>query len=279
MRNTIGWLLLGTLVLSMCPTSLQAGESGEFPYELKLWREVGLMATAAGLYGLSEWADDPTSLSDEDRAHLSRSDVPSFDRGALDNFSTSADDRSDVVLGALAGSAALYALLLEPVQGNGDVSSCDKAYTLFWMGVETAAITYFMTDAVKNTVRRERPYAYGNEELDDELRDGAKVSFYSGHTSSAFAAATFMSTVFSHTHPDSKWTPCVWGASLAAASWVGYDRYEAGKHFPSDIVVGAVMGGLTGWLVPRVLEKDGDSLSLVPVVLHDAPGLALARTF
>jgi len=65
-------------------------------------------------------------------------------------------------------------------------------------------------------------------------------------------------------YPDSKWKPYVWTFSLLAASTVGYMRYESGSHFPSDILVGAVVGGAVGYVVPLLHKTDDDKFSIVP---------------
>jgi membrane-associated phospholipid phosphatase len=71
-------------------------------------------------------------------------------------------------------------------------------------------------------------------------------SFYSGHTNSAFVGISVLATLlparYPRIHPGWLWA----GGGLAAAS-VGTLRMMAGKHYPTDVVVGACMGSLFGW--------------------------------
>jgi membrane-associated phospholipid phosphatase len=64
-------------------------------------------------------------------------------------------------------------------------------------------------------------------------------SFPSGHSATSFA---FAATV-AHRYPHKKWVK--WGA-YALASGVSLSRYPAKKHFPSDILIGATLGYVTG---------------------------------
>ena len=45
---------------------------------------------------------------------------------------------------------------------------------------------------------------------------------------------------------------------MTAAATTGYLRYAAGRHYPTDILVGAAMGAFVGYLVPSLHELEGD---------------------
>jgi membrane-associated phospholipid phosphatase len=82
-----------------------------------------------------------------------------------------------------------------------------------------------------------RQYPYGKYSS-GEFWAGGK-SFPSGHAATSFA---FASTV-AHRYPHNPWIK--WGA-YALASGVSLSRYPAKKHFPSDILMGATLGYVTG---------------------------------
>jgi len=64
-------------------------------------------------------------------------------------------------------------------------------------------------------------------------------SFPSGHSATSFAFAA----AIAHRYPKNKWVK--WSA-YALATGVSLSRYPAKKHFPSDILIGATLGYVTG---------------------------------
>lgn len=98
-----------------------------------------------------------------------------------------------------------------------------------------------------------RPLAFTMNAPESERRKGdAGSSFFSAHTTSAFASAVFTGYTFQLKHPESPLVPWVWGSMLATATTVGALRVASGKHFPSDLIVGAAVGSLFGYGIPRL---------------------------
>jgi membrane-associated phospholipid phosphatase len=63
-------------------------------------------------------------------------------------------------------------------------------------------------------------------------------SFPSGHTASAFAMVTVFTNYFKKRH--------IWAFSLLFAAAVGYSRIYLAHHFLIDVLVGAILGVLSG---------------------------------
>jgi membrane-associated phospholipid phosphatase len=150
--------------------------------------------------------------------------------------------------------------------------------------LETLAVNSFSTRLVKSIVRRPRPYAYdlALPEQERTVPDAAS-SFYSGHTSGSFAMATAYSYTFTRRHPDSPLVVPVWLGTHLLAAATGVCRVQAGKHFWTDVLIGAAMGSAIGLIVPVLHERREDSsppaalgsVSLAPVVWPEGLGLAL----
>lgn len=107
----------------------------------------------------------------------------------------------------------------------------------------------------KLAVARERPdvHARSAEERARSASPDDNLSFYSGHTSVAFALATSAGTVASMRQY--RFAPILWvsGLSLAAAS--GYLRIAADRHYATDVLAGALFGSLIGFSVPYFLHS------------------------
>jgi membrane-associated phospholipid phosphatase len=112
---------------------------------------------------------------------------------------------------------------------------------------------------VRSTQVHPRPLLYGSDAPQEQLDKGeASGSFYSGHANGAFAAATYLAYTYPLRHPEFKHGGWLWGGSLAVAATVAGLRVAAGKHFPSDVVVGAAAGSFFGWAFPRMHLKYKD---------------------
>lgn len=124
---------------------------------------------------------------------------------------------------------------------------------------ESIAVSGAVGQIVKGSVRRPRPYMYetGTARADPRFYDF--TSFYSVHTTIAFAAATSFGTVFTLRRPKSPWRFAIWGAGLAAAAAVGACRVAGGEHFWTDVLAGAAAGGAIGALVPALHLRRGRS--------------------
>ncbi len=256
------------LVILILFPLLQLQAEDDFPFKLDPLRDglflfsgIALEGTYAALYFTSE------TPSRESMAGLRRSDVNAFDRAAIDRWSPDASSASDVVL---YGLTALPSLLFF----DGRVRSHLATFIILYIE------SYMLADGLKNTikelVKRKRPFNYGIEAPESaRLQRDAERSFYSGHTSQAFNAAVFFSYIFSELYPDSPWRWVIWGTSLAAASTVGFLRFWSGKHFPTDILAGAAIGGVTGWLVPFLAKKRDIPVTILPVT---AEGIGLSVT-
>ena len=121
---------------------------------------------------------------------------------------------------------------------------------------ESILLTQGLTQIVKFAVRRPAPLVYDASVplADRESRDAAR-SFWSGHTATAFSAATTHAVTYWLRNPRDPWRFTVLAADMPAAAAVGLLKMEAGYHYPSDVAAGALVGTSIGVLVPMLHRR------------------------
>lgn len=99
---------------------------------------------------------------------------------------------------------------------------------------------------LKNIVARTRPYEVvdGLTRLIEAQHD---YSFPSGHTCASFAVAG----VYFHMFSKRFWA---WG-SLVLAALIMFSRLYVGVHYPTDVLVGLLVGIFAAWLACKIYEK------------------------
>jgi len=98
---------------------------------------------------------------------------------------------------------------------------------------------------MKYTINRDRPFVTYPDIC--KKSGAASPSFPSGHTSSAFATATSLTLAYP------RWYIVV--PSFAWAGTVAYSRMDLGVHYPSDILIGAMIGAGSAWLTFKINKK------------------------
>ncbi|MDZ7347176.1 MAG: phosphatase PAP2 family protein [candidate division KSB1 bacterium] len=244
--KTACFLLVAVLSAAAC--------KADSPYRPLSCSDGSILAGAAVIGGIASVLDrciepfTPTEI-----ANLSKESVNAFDRPAIAHFSETSQKLSDWGLRVALLLPAAFAFDDRPSRDGGKIAAM-YAQTLFTVGA--------LTEITKVTVKRVRPYAYSIDPTRaEQLPRDARKSFFSGHTSAAFAAAVFSAKVYEDYHPDSRLRPVIWGGTLTLASAVGVWRVTAGKHFPSDVLAAAVVGSAVGYAIPYVHKKTS-SLSL-----------------
>jgi len=226
------------------------------PYKLDAGRETAVFSGGI-LLGLVDihLINKKIPIDDEELSNISRDNINAFDRGATYNWSQSASEWSNILL--ITAIASPLTLFFSSTVRN-------DAGTFSTMYLQNILVVYSFAHLPKGIVTRYRPYVY-NENVPYEVKQNvdATHSFLSAHTAVAFASAVFLSTTFDKYTPDSNLKPYIWTSSLLFASTVGYLRYVSGQHFPTDIITGAVIGSIIGYLIPLIHESNKENSELI----------------
>ncbi len=230
-----------TSAVVMAVTSVGAPAFAQSPYQVRLGVDLpllglGLAGTSAALVEVPR----PACLAYP--SGCSPDGVNALDRTALGNYSPTAHTVADAaVIGLLALPLALD---LIDSRGRGWIEDVVVM-------AQAVLLTQAATQLTKFAVRRPAPLIY-DPSVSDEDRNSSDAarSFFSGHTSTAFAAATSYAVTFWLRHPRSPWRWVVLGVGGALAAGVGVLKVQAGYHYWTDVLAGAAVGVSIGALVP-----------------------------
>ncbi|MDR0637866.1 MAG: phosphatase PAP2 family protein [Spirochaetaceae bacterium] len=175
-----------------------------------------------------------------------RNNVPFFDRPLMAPYNEPLDIVSDY---------GVYGILFLPVLSVWpNIGNTNTLLTYAVMYTEAFLLTAGTKNLLKNTVIRYRPYVYADGIPSGKERDYDN-SFPSGSTAYAFLGAGFLSATFSREFPESLWKIPFIAGSYALAAGIASMRIASGSHFLSDVLTGAAIGSLYGWLIPALHRR------------------------
>jgi membrane-associated phospholipid phosphatase len=195
-------------------------------------------------------------------------EIGRFDRVALGRYEDAPATASDALVGVSivlpvayhALEAALYRRGYSRARGRGFLARYGTDLVVYGQAL---AINELLTQILKASIRRPRPYTYLDpadiedptrraELIEEQMAHDAAWSFPSGHTSAAFAASTAGATLLTlELLGRAHWAIAVaWIGGTGIAATTGAMRVLAGRHFPSDVVTSALLGSAVGVAVP-----------------------------
>jgi hypothetical protein len=248
-------------------------------YSMNYWRSAAFSAaaTAANIYAIPNLIKAKKGLTDAELAALRPEVIHPFDRWVLDQDPSNReriDKVSDKILTAtvIAGAGVFL----------------DKKIRKDWVRV---AVMYVEVQAATFTIynfspfgplfqNRIRPAAYYSELPLSVRQDGnMRNSFYSGHVANAAASAFFLVKVYGDYHPELG-RKKYWIYALAAVPplTMSYLRAKALFHFPSDCVVGFLIGATSGIVIPeahKLTQRKNLKNLGISMFTPNGPGLSL----
>lgn len=148
-----------------------------------------------------------------------------------------------------------------------DTQISDKDYERLFSYKKTLIYTYTLTEIVKSIVKRDRPDGSDNR------------SFFSGHTSTAFASSTFLYLTTKDFINNSDLTNqkkellkvISFSVFYGWAAYVGYSRMADKKHYFTDVLAGA----LAGTIISSLIYKNHFRIEVTQEISKDYKGIIL----
>ncbi|HEY7449443.1 MAG TPA: phosphatase PAP2 family protein [Vicinamibacterales bacterium] len=150
-------------------------------------------------------------------------------------------------------AVTLYAIGRYMLPKKDGQSRTNKISHLGFDLLRSVIVSQALTQAIKHTVRRERP-------------TGECCAFPSGHAATSFATASVLERHFGYR---GAWP------TFVVASYVAMSRLHDNRHFLSDVLFGASLGIASGW---TVVGRHGRSdYTLLPVPVPGGVAVMLTR--
>jgi membrane-associated phospholipid phosphatase len=153
----------------------------------------------------------------------------------------------------------------------GKFTKSETLADIGWHGTEAILLSSAVTSTLKGILGRARPYVskdtnphdfqllrgFGGGTKIQDYGSGDYQSFPSGHTTTAFAAASAVTAEIQRVRPGAVWiaAPILYGG----ATLVGLSRMYHNNHWASDVVLGAAVGTFGGLKVVRYSHLHPDN--------------------
>lgn len=208
-----------------------------WPSEIRRWSFSGPLLASTALAARS--ADDENAFD-----FMLSSDVDEDTEGGSDKVAMVFTKLGN----GLPASAALGIMYLV-----GRHTGNDRLAEASSVSFEALLSSGLWVEIIKKATSRERPVHDSHGKF-FQYGESNSNSFPSGHAMGAFTIAT----VFAHVYADKKWVPWV---AYGTAGLIGASRVALGRHFPSDVIAGAILGNSIGRMA---LTRDGREGPLSP---------------
>ena len=206
--------------------------------------------------------------TEEEILNLKTSDIIPFDQWSVHPYSQSMDEFSYIPFDASFAFPLVMFLVKKDTRQD-----FWKLSFLYW---EALSVTGIFGAGAPYFIDRYRPYAYTSEtSMEQRQVQNAKNSAFSGHVEVIATSTFFIAKVYGDYYPGSKWV--MYGFASVATAGMAYLRIKGGMHFPSDVLIGAAIGSLSGILVPHFHKHKllkNPNMSIMPFYKEGSKGFS-----
>lgn len=235
--------------------------SGEGPFKLSTSKEAVIIGTgsAIGIAALIVVLNN-NKLTEDRINTIQPESVNRFDRIAVGPY------QEDFL-----GDALLYTSYLYPLTFLTYDEAREDFGTLALMYGEVFLLNKGINALIKGLTTRNRPFVYDeNSPIDRKFTINARHSFYSGHVSVTASNSFFTAKIFSEYLTDNTAKTLIWTAAAIIPAITGFSRINTHNHFPTDVIVGYIVGTAIGYLIPEIhkYEKDNNGVAAPQEFIH-----------
>jgi membrane-associated phospholipid phosphatase len=224
--------------------------SQDKPFELSSGKEAVIIGVSSvvGIAALIVVLNND-KLTEDGINSLTPEDVNKLDRIAIGPY------QEDVL-----GDVLLYGSYLLPLTFLTYQDTREDFGTLSLMYGEVVLLNTGINALVKGLTTRNRPFVYNADSpIEEKYKIDARHSFYSGHTSTTASNSFFTARVLSEYLTDNTAKVLIWSAAALIPAVTGFSRINTHNHFPTDVIVGYIVGAAIGYLIPAIHEYESSN--------------------
>ena len=264
---------VASLLIIICFNITFAQIANDDPFDIDTDKEliisgIGVLIGTASLVVNAN--NKPLTL--ENINSLNPQDVNKFDRNAIGTFES--DTPGDILL---------YGSFAFPLTFLTYEKTLEDFGTVAVMYGEAVLLNASLNALVKAITLRDRPFVYDmNSVLEPKLDVDARYSFYSGHTSMTAVNTFYTAKVYSAYISDGTTKTLLWTAAAIIPAIAGYSRIDTHNHFPTDVIVGYIVGAAIGYFIPEIHKTkttDSGNNTVAPAQFIHRPVFGFQITF
>jgi membrane-associated phospholipid phosphatase len=247
--------------------------SSNAPFDVDTDKEVIIIGTGAVIGAAAILVIANTKkLTEEEINSLNPQDINKFDRIAIGPY------ESDVP-----GDVLFYTSFMLPMTFLAYNKTREDFGTVALMYGEAVLLNASINALVKGLTVRLRPFVYDrNTSAELKYEVEARFAFFSGHTSMTAVNTFYTAKVYSAYISNETTKTLIWTAAALIPAITGFSRVNTHKHFPTDAIVGYIVGAAIGYLIPEIhksVNSDNSSSPTTPEQFIHSPIFGFQITF
>lgn len=273
MTTTIIYIIISLLIIISLTVEIKGYWKDNFAITLNLKQEIIICLVCFGLAYAS------IELQKEKERNHSE-----FEIGSLDNTKIEQINSLDKVIagnwnieakdnGKIFKNITIYLIPLSLFFFRGSIK---RRLALFFVFSQGYVLTESLTGLTKGLVDRYRPFAYKTQNEIGKLSVEAKEkfmedivdydilnSFFSGDASIIAFGFMFFAFSYSSFYKNSKLKSLIWIIAVIGIVLGCYFRTLSGKHFPTDVLIGGLVGTSIAYGILRVHKNKSNPTELI----------------